>query len=178
MTAAAEEPSEVDVEELVNVFCDIHTTPVRAAQRMQVRCDICGELLSGLFLFHMTEKHGAMVESFLTSAVEELEGSVIPAEMGMLSMMDMEFTKESEQINSKAYTFDSEAGTSDLTGSGLEYFPYSRKSFSGAGTSDLTGSGLKHFPCSRKSLSEAGTSDLTGSGLEHSLLEKIVHERI
>ena len=73
--ATAQEPSEVDVEELVNVFCDIHTTPVRAAQRMQVRCDICGEVLSGLVLFHMTEKHEAMVESFLTS-VEELEGSV------------------------------------------------------------------------------------------------------
>ena len=34
--------------------------------------------------------------------MEELEGSVVPAEMGMLSKMDMEFTKESEQINSKA----------------------------------------------------------------------------
>ena len=31
MTAAAEEPSGVDVEEFFNVFCDIHTTPVRAA---------------------------------------------------------------------------------------------------------------------------------------------------
>ena len=66
-TAAAEEPSEADVEELFNVFCDIHTTPVRAAQRTQVRCDICGELLSGLVLFHMTEKHEAMVKSILTS---------------------------------------------------------------------------------------------------------------
>ena len=75
------------MEKLFNVFCDIHTTPVRAAQRTQVPCDICGELLSGLVLFHMTEKHEAMVESFLTSAVEELEGSVLPAEMGMLSMM-------------------------------------------------------------------------------------------
>ena len=121
---------------------------------MQVRCDICGELLSGLVLFHMTHKHEAMVESFLTSAVEELEGSVVPAEMGMLR-------------NSKAYTFDSEAGTRDLTGSGLEHFPCSRKSFSEAGTSDMTGSGLEHFPCSRKSFSEAGTSDMTGSGLEH-----------
>ena len=98
MTAAAEEPSGVDVEELFNVFCDIHTTPVRAAQRIQVRCDICGELLSGLVLFHMTEKHEAMVESFLASAVEELEGGVVPAEMGILSMM-----------------VDSEAGTRDLT---------------------------------------------------------------
>ena len=74
------------MEELFNVFCDIHTTPVSAAQRIQMRCDICGELLSGLVLFHMTEKHKAMVESFLTSALEELEGSV-PAEMGTLSMM-------------------------------------------------------------------------------------------
>ena len=56
-----------------------------------------------------------MVESFLTSAVEELDCSVVPAEIGMLSKMDMEFTKESEQINSKAYTFDGEAGTRDLT---------------------------------------------------------------
>ena len=97
-TAAAEEPSEADVEELFNVFCEIHTTPVRAAQHTLVRCDICGELLSGLVLFHMTKKHEAMVESFLTSAVEELEGSVLPAEMGMLSMM-----------------VDGEAGTRDLT---------------------------------------------------------------
>ena len=98
MTAAAEEPSEVDVEELFNVFNDIRTTPVRAAHRIQVRCDICGELLSGLVLFHMTEKHEAMVEIFLTSAVGEPEGSVVPAEMGMLSMM-----------------VDGEAGTRDLT---------------------------------------------------------------
>ena len=97
-TAAAEEPSEADVENLFNVLCEIHTTPVRAAQHTQVRCDICGELLSGLVLCHMTEKHEAMVESFLTSAVEELEGSVLPAEMGMLSMM-----------------VDGEAGTRDLT---------------------------------------------------------------
>ena len=39
-----------------------------------------------------------MVESFLASAVEELEGGVVPAEMGILSMM-----------------VDSEAGTRDLT---------------------------------------------------------------
>lgn len=88
-TASAEEPLEVDVEELVDVFCDMHTTPVRAAQRMQVRCNICGELLSGDVPIHMTEKHEAMVESFLTSAVEELEGGVVPDEMGMFSMMDM-----------------------------------------------------------------------------------------
>ena len=181
--AAADEPSEVDVEELVNVFCDMHTTPVRATQRMQVRCDICGELLSGLVLFHMTEKHEAMVESFLTSAVEELEGSVVPAEMGMLSMMDMEFTKESEQINSKAYTFDSEAGTRDLTGSGLEYLPYSRKSFTKeseqmhlqthtfdtkAATFDSTGSALESIPCSRKSFYERG---------RHSFLRRGSHQR-
>ena len=46
----------------------------------------------------MTEKHEAMVESFLASAVEELEGGVVPAEMGILSMM-----------------VDGEAGTRDLT---------------------------------------------------------------
>ena len=43
----------------------------------------------------MTEKHEAMVESFLTYAVQELEGSVLPAEMGMM--------------------VDGEAGTRDLT---------------------------------------------------------------
>ena len=82
--------------------------------------------ISGLVLFHVTEKHRAIIESFLTSAVEELEGSVVLAEMGMLSMMDIEYTKESKQINSKAYTFDSEAQPRNL--SGLEHFPYSRKS--------------------------------------------------
>ena len=90
-----------------------------------------------------------------------------------------------------------ELATSDLTGSGLEHFPYSRKSFTKeseqmhlqthtfdtkAATFDSTGSGLESIPCSRTSFTKEAAipssgGHLTSDEIEHllKLLEDVAH---
>ena len=49
----------------------------------EYECDVCDKDVSTGK--RLTEKHEAMVESFLASAVGELEGSVVPAKTGICS---------------------------------------------------------------------------------------------
>jgi len=65
-----EDEDDIDHSELLEAFCELHTTAVRKGRRLQFKCDICDELLerAETVMFHMTDNHMDALEAFLEEA--------------------------------------------------------------------------------------------------------------
>lgn len=59
-------------EEILEAFCEMHTTVTRQGKRLQHKCDICDALLTSWekVLPHMEENHVDVIEAFLEEAMQ------------------------------------------------------------------------------------------------------------
>lgn len=61
-----DDEDEFDCAEMLEAFCELHTTAVRKGKRLQFKCDICDALLNGEehVASHMVEQHEDVMEAF------------------------------------------------------------------------------------------------------------------
>merc|ERR1712217_53584 len=88
---AAEEEDDADAVELMEAFCEMHTTAVRKGGRLHFKCDVCNTLLksSDEVMPHMADNHMDAVQAFMADATS-MSSSMPPfADLGLLDDEDV-----------------------------------------------------------------------------------------